>query len=404
MKILDPILNKIKLSKPKNKFLKLLIMAMMGTVGRRTFRNMARYADMDEHTFARQMDKDIDFANINLEIIREAKKPDDVVIIAQDSTFIQKAGKKTFGVDYYWNGTAGRVEKGLELDLISAIVMQEEGKHAFALSGRQFAEPKTDQKVEKKDHKNKINFFLDNIKSVLSQIQKLGAKHVVADGFLYKRSYVDGVVDMMLHVVSKLRSDAQLLLLYDGPQKTLGRRRAFVKDKVTEEHFLQAPAIRVDDKKELRSLVCYSPCLKRKILVVAIFCEGRLGAMLFTTDLTLSPQQVYKFYSARYQIEFIFRDAKGFAGLEDCQARSQKRLDYHFNASFLSFNFAKLQDLIEQQKHKTSQPFSMASISRKISVEICVNRIFSMLGFDLTSIKSNPCYNDALNIGGINRD
>src|SRR5205085_3074844 len=189
MKILDPILNKIKLSKPKNKFLKLLIMAMMGTVGRRTFRNMARYADMDEHTFARQMDKDIDFANINLEIIREAKKPDDVVIIAQDSTFIQKAGKKTFGVDYYWNGTAGRVEKGLELDLISAIVMQEEGKHAFALSGRQFTEPKTDQKVEKKDHKNKINFFLDNSKSVLSQIQKLGAQHVVADGFFYKRSY-----------------------------------------------------------------------------------------------------------------------------------------------------------------------------------------------------------------------
>jgi hypothetical protein len=126
--------------------------------------------------------------------------------------------------------------------------------------------------------------------------------------------------------------------------------------------------------------------------------------MLFTTDLTLSAEQVYNFYTARYQIEFVFRDSKSFNGLEDCQARSQKRLDYHFNASFLSFNFAKLQDVLEQQENKTCRPFSMASISRKTSFEICLNRFFSTLGFDLTSIKSNPRYNDALNFGGICHD
>jgi hypothetical protein len=246
--------------------------------------------------------------------------------------------------------------------------------------------------------------FLDNLAIVRQQIELLAAKHVVADGYFYKRSYVDGVVRMRLDVVSKLRKDAQLLLLYEGPQKARGRRREFEKDRVTEEHFLKTPATRIDDEIELRSLVCYSPCLKRKILVVAIFCEGRLGAMLFTTDLTLSAEQVYNFYTARYQIEFVFRDSKSFNGLEDCQARSQKRLDYHFNASFLSFNFAKLQDVLEQQENKTCRPFSMASISRKTSFEICLNRFFSTLGFDLTSIKSNPRYNDALNFGGICHD
>lgn len=409
--IIDAILNKINLPKPVIKFLKILIMAMLGTVGKRTFRNMARYADIDEHTFARQMDKEVDFPHINLEVIKACKKPGDVVIIAQDATFIEKSGDKTSGVDYFWNGTAGRTEKGLEVDLVSAVIMRE-GTPSFALSGKQFTESKTDdqeakkkeQPSKKKKQPNKIKFFLDHIKRVLVLIKELEARHVVADGYFYKESYVSGIVDMGLHVVSKLRKDAQLVLAYDGPQKGRGRPREYVKDKVTEQHFLQAPATKIDDKVELRPLVCYSPALKRKILVVAIFCEGILQVMLFTTDLTLSPEQVYKFYTARYQIEFIFRDSKGHSGLKDCQARSQKRLDYHFNASFLSFNFAKLLHVLEQQKNKTSQPFSMASISRKTSLEICANRFFSMLGFDLTSIKSNPCYNDALNFGGIHRD
>jgi hypothetical protein len=159
MEIVNRILNKINLSKPKNNFLKLLIPAMIGSIGKRTFRNMARYVDIEEHRFARQMDKDIDFPNINLEIIRECKKPDDVVIIAQDSTFIAKAGKKTFGIGCYWNGTAGRVEKGLEVDLVAAVVMQE-GRPTFALSTKQFAEAETDQKPVDDAQSSKINFFL----------------------------------------------------------------------------------------------------------------------------------------------------------------------------------------------------------------------------------------------------
>ena len=56
-------------------------------------------------------------------------------------------------------------------------------------------------------------------------------------------------------------------------------------------------------------------------------------AFLFSTDLELDTLKIYQYYVARFQIEFIFRDAKGFTGLEDCQSRDSRSLHYHFNAS-----------------------------------------------------------------------
>ena len=40
-------------------------------------------------------------------------------------------------------------------------------------------------------------------------------------------------------------------------------------------------------------------------------------------------------------MEFIFRDAKQYTELEQCQARSEKKLNFHFNASLTAINLAK---------------------------------------------------------------
>jgi len=49
-----------------------------------------------------------------------------------------------------------------------------------------------------------------------------------------------------------------------------------------------------------------------------------------------------KYYQLRFQIEFLFRDAKQFAGLNHCQARNQHKLDFHFNMSLAAVNLAKV--------------------------------------------------------------
>ena len=58
MKILEQALNKIKsINKKQKDFFIILIQGLIGIAGKRTFRNLARYMQIDEHTFSRQMAK-----------------------------------------------------------------------------------------------------------------------------------------------------------------------------------------------------------------------------------------------------------------------------------------------------------------------------------------------------------
>ena len=101
---------------------------------------------------------------------------------------------------------------------------------------------------------------------------------------------------------------------------------------------------------------------------------------------------------ARFQIEFLFRDAKQFTGLCDCQARSEKALHHHFNASFSALNLLKWQD---RQYAPQRTPISIASWKRRCFNVLFMERIFSNSAFDLTSIKSSTEYQKLCNFGVI---
>jgi hypothetical protein len=45
----------------------------------------------------------------------------------------------------------------------------------------------------------------------------------------------------------------------------------------------------------------------------------------------MSGKKIWGIYINRFQIEFLFRDAKGHLGLEHCQSRQENALDFHFN-------------------------------------------------------------------------
>jgi putative transposase len=69
--------------------------------------------------------------------------------------------------------------------------------------------------------------------------------------------------------------------------------------------------------------------------------------LLFSTNLEHGALNVAEFCRARIKMEFPFRDAKQFAGLMDCQSRSAKALEFHWNASFLVTSLARAQQLLE---------------------------------------------------------
>jgi hypothetical protein len=118
---------------------------------------------------------------------------------------------------------------------------------------------------------------------------------------------------------------------------------------------------------------------------------------LFSTDLTLSGRDIVRFYRARFQIEFLFRDAKGSLGLNDCQARNSKALEFHWNTAFCALNVAKWQ---EAQRSETGR-FSAASCKQRCSNEHLLKVFSGRLGLDWTRIKSHPAYHELCNYGAI---
>jgi hypothetical protein len=409
MKILEQVLSKINfINKKQKNFLTILIQGLIGISGKRTFRNLARYMQLTEHTFARQMAKTLNFIGINAEIIKASKNEKEVLIAAQDLTFVPKSGKATHGLDYFWNGSASKAEKGLEVDVI-AVVKVGDKKAGYTISAEQTPAnpvPKSERKKKKATEFTKIDFCLNHVKKALKQLVDLGIQYMVVDAFFAKIKYISGLVFCGLHAISKLRQDASLRRIYTGPQKARGRRKKFATGKVNFGDFEQSLVTKIaSENTELRSCIAYSTSLKRNIKVVLVRKEishAKYGeAFLFSTDLELDTTKIYEYYVSRFQIEFIFRDAKGFTGLNDCQSRDARRIHYHLNASLTALNVVKIQDHELQQNSGVQHAFSMANWTRKYHVDIVINCFISMFGLDQTFIKSHPNYNSFLSFGNI---
>ena len=103
------------------------------------------------------------------------------------------------------------------------------------------------------------------------------------------------------------------------------------------------------------TLIAYSKALKCKVRLVIWIMPDKKRKLFFSTDTTLSGEEVLDFYRTKFQIEFCFRDAKQFCGLTDSQARDTNKLDCAFNASFASLNVAKVMMKERQMEYSMSK-------------------------------------------------
>jgi hypothetical protein len=139
---------------------------------------------------------------------------------------------------------------------------------------------------------------------------------------------------------------------------------------------------------------------KRHVRVVMVVETGtNRSALLLSTDINLPAARLYGSDKARFQIEFLFRDAKQLTGLSDCQARSPAKLAFHFNISLMAVTFAKL----EARQHADDQltSFSMASLKRRSFNQHLIDRILTILAEETTLEKSSPAYESLCNDGTI---
>ena len=60
-----------------------------------------------------------------------------------------------------------------------------------------------------------------------------------------------------------------------------------------------------------------------------------------SSDVELAPEKIVKSYKLRFPTEFLIRDAKSHAALEECQARDEAKLHFYFNLALSAVSVAK---------------------------------------------------------------
>ena len=213
MNSIRDILPKVQ-SKAQEKFLIILISTIMLLCGKVNFTNLSRYSEIDERTYRRQYSRSYNFMRSNAQVISATARQ----MIAIDCSFVPKSGKATYGIEYFWNGSAGSAEKGLEISVVS--IVDVDAKQGYALSVQQTPPASPESET------TRIDRYLEHLQATYPYLP-IAAHYVVNDGFYSKIKWVDGVKALNLDVIGKLRCDADLRYVYTGEQKPRGRKRKY---------------------------------------------------------------------------------------------------------------------------------------------------------------------------------
>ena len=396
MEIVQSLLTKVGgFRKPQLQALTTLFATILIACGKVNFTNLSRYSGLSERTYRRAFKQRVDFAALNAAVIKAAIAENHALIAVMDCSFIAKSGKQTFGIDRFYNGSHSRVERGLEVSLVAVVDVKTEVGYAL------LAEQTFDQASF--PELTRLDYYLEHLEIARPHLPPQ-IQYLAVDGAYAKEPFITGVLALRLQVISKLRRDANLRFVFEGVQKARGARRKYdgKVDLTNLERFIWVS--QVQPGVELYTQVVWHVSLKRQIRLAVLKDTRKPGkssyVVLFSTDLTQSAEQIYRFYKLRFQIEFIFRDAKQFTGLSDCQARAVKKLDFHFNASFTALNLAKL-DVHRQQSGNTPFVFSMASVKRRALNDHLLDTFISKLGLSPNAIKSHPNYQNLRSYGVI---
>ena len=400
------------IAKPQKKFLVILFLTILLMRGKVNFRNMSRYSDLNEKTYSRQFRKPFDFADFNKQLIEETVPSHHEKIAVMDCSFITKSGKETYGLGFFYDSSHDQAAKGLEVSNLAVIDVTD--NTGYSLSGWQtppqeeievlVAGQRPAQSDGRQEEKiTRVDFYAQHLRRDIVFLPN-DVKYLVVDGYYAKIKFVDVVDEVGLDMVGKLRHDANLRYLYAGPQKKFGARRKYDgKVKFDDRSRLEYIG-EVDKDIHLYTAVVNSVGFKRNIRLVYVLNlrnKKKPGyALLFSTDSQLDAGTIYRYYKARFQIEFIFRDAKQFTGLSDCQARRQESLDFHFNASLTALNLAKV-DAYFSFDYDPDTPFSMTTQKVVYFNEHLLEKVFSILDLDLSLIKCNPDFDAFRTYGAI---
>jgi hypothetical protein len=238
-----------------------------------------------------------------------------------------------------------------------------------------------------------IDHYIDHIRAVYPHLHPT-EKTLVLDGAFAKIKVFDALDPLGLTLITRLRKDANMRYFYEGPKRASGSGRQKVYDgKVDWRDLSRFEEVGTYNGTKVYTKVLNHKHFKRTFRVVVLVNPQDPSdyVILACTDTDLDALMIWHYYSARFQIEFTYRDGKQYTGLADGQARDEHRLDFHFNAALTTLNLAKAEQISQQD---TTEPFvfSMQSIKARYFNEHYLDLFFLKLGLDPELIKKSPHY------------
>jgi len=218
-----------------------------------------------------------------------------------DASFVPKSGKKTYGLDRFWHGSHRRTEKGLEISALAWLDITD--NRAYCLSAEQTppADKTTDAEV------TRIEVYLAQLARVVSEQHLRHLRSVITDGYYSKQKFLRGVCALGLEQIGKLRLDANLRALSQGPQRPGPGRPTTYDGKVHWDNLSRFEKVETEDA----CIVLYPQVLnhvqfQRNLRVVLVVdTKHNRKAVLFSTDLNLDALTSYRYYKARFQSEIV---------------------------------------------------------------------------------------------------
>jgi hypothetical protein len=389
------VLEKSKLNNLKDcrkKFIVCALSCFASIKGKINFLQMERFSDKCEQYFRIHFENKINFQDFNLTMIKDKITE---CVVAFDPSFISKSGKCTYGIASYWSGCAKQTKRGLEICGFAAVDIAI--NTAFHLNAIQTLLLK---------NQTLLQYYCQNINENYLYFKEL-SHFLVADAYFSKKEVVDTVLSCGMHFISRLQKNAVLYYLNNEPPTgKKGRPKQFagrVNQKEPDMNYFKL----LLDTKELKiyNSIVYCKAFKRNInLSIAVFYKEKDGQrlelcrkMYFSTHLKQDGVKIVSYYRSRFQIEFLYRDAKQHCGLVDCQARSKNKLNFHFNAALTSVNLAKMHWLATRKSD--SEPFSMHNFKMLSYNKLLLERFFRTFAINTKSAKNQQRFYELCEYG-----
>jgi len=381
MLTLHTLLTLVPLRNTQRRFLSLLLMVWLAVPGRLNATQLSRYSALNEKTFRNWFCTELPWMSLHTTLVEQLMQSGHIhqtLILGIDASFIPKSGKATSGVGTFWNGCHSRVEMGLELSCCTLISVHD--RQAFPIHVQQTkpTTAATDNRTEQ---------YITQLSSVLTDLPaplKAALRAVVGDGQYARKGFMDTVTHHELALVSKLQRNADLL--YRAESVSSGKRgRPRKYHGKVDLHDLERWTLEHEDRRErVFTLVVYAPRFARDLRVVVVQRLDKMGrvqsqAVLCSTDVTMTAEEVQRLYAARFEMEFVFRDAKQYAGLTTCQMRSSLALHNHWNVALLTVSLVRAQALQGLERGQ-SLVFGMEDAKRRAYNALYTQHLLSHLG------------------------